>query len=289
MGLLRTKLEKVKEEKEGFEFKIAKFEKSAKDLDELLASQITDKTKKGFGYNVVPSPHPLILITKHRPLDLSYSGLEEFKEPEVKEYGPRDSSLKPTTSCDKEERRTKKARENMNAPIIEDWVSGDEDEVDQSLSFEKENCIMTLLLLRKRLLNLKNLLGGQLGMQRCTGHKDLEEIKEIGMVRSPINLEVILLKTMVENTRRVNDYYSTRMTHSNPRRNMIPQAVLMRSGLKPVNTAKPKDAHNVVKRNWFYDVKASACWVWRPKQKEILDNVSKHNCASMILKKGRED
>ncbi|GJW42064.1 putative ribonuclease H-like domain-containing protein [Tanacetum coccineum] len=33
MGLLKTELEKVKEEKEGFEFKIAKFEKSSKDLD----------------------------------------------------------------------------------------------------------------------------------------------------------------------------------------------------------------------------------------------------------------
>ncbi|GJU72978.1 hypothetical protein Tco_1264383 [Tanacetum coccineum] len=81
MGLLRTELEKVKQEKEGFEFKIAKFEKSAKDLDQLLASQITDKSKKGFGYNVVPSPHPLIL-NRPTPLDLSYSGLEEFKEPE---------------------------------------------------------------------------------------------------------------------------------------------------------------------------------------------------------------
>ncbi|GKF76746.1 hypothetical protein Tco_0229216, partial [Tanacetum coccineum] len=39
MGLLKTELEKVKEEKEGFEFKIEKFEKSSKDLDALLASQ----------------------------------------------------------------------------------------------------------------------------------------------------------------------------------------------------------------------------------------------------------
>ncbi|GJY73093.1 hypothetical protein Tco_0477524 [Tanacetum coccineum] len=45
MGLLRTELEKVKEENEGFKFKIEKFEKSAKDLDQLLASQITDKSK----------------------------------------------------------------------------------------------------------------------------------------------------------------------------------------------------------------------------------------------------
>ncbi|GJR23623.1 ribonuclease H-like domain-containing protein [Tanacetum coccineum] len=84
MGLLKTELEKVKEEKEGFEFKIAKFEKSSKDLDQLLASQITDKSKKGFGYNVVPSPHPLIL-NRPTPLDLSYSGLQEFKQPEASE------------------------------------------------------------------------------------------------------------------------------------------------------------------------------------------------------------
>ncbi|GJW31209.1 putative ribonuclease H-like domain-containing protein [Tanacetum coccineum] len=81
MGLLRDELEKVKQEKEGFEFKIAKFDKSVKDLEQLLASQITDKSKKGFGYNVVPLPHPFIL-NRLTPLDLSYSGLEEFKEPE---------------------------------------------------------------------------------------------------------------------------------------------------------------------------------------------------------------
>ncbi|GKA46981.1 hypothetical protein Tco_0739864 [Tanacetum coccineum] len=53
--LLRTELEKVKQEKEGLDFKIAKFDKSAKDLDQLLESQITEKSKKGFGYNAVLS------------------------------------------------------------------------------------------------------------------------------------------------------------------------------------------------------------------------------------------
>ncbi|GKB45323.1 putative ribonuclease H-like domain-containing protein [Tanacetum coccineum] len=71
LGLLRTELEKVKQEKEGFEFKIAKFEKSTKDLDQLLGS------------------------------------LEEFKEPEFNVYGPRDSSLKLTTGCDKESDNSK--------------------------------------------------------------------------------------------------------------------------------------------------------------------------------------
>ncbi|GKB99505.1 hypothetical protein Tco_0985642 [Tanacetum coccineum] len=59
---------------------------------------------------------------------------------------------------------------------------------------------------------------------------------------------------------------------------MIPQAVLMRSGLKTINTArsraavnaaKPKAVHNAVKRNRFHDVKASACWVWKPKNRVI--------------------
>ncbi|GJY49020.1 hypothetical protein Tco_0438976 [Tanacetum coccineum] len=89
---------------------------------------------------------------------------------------------------------------------------------------------------------------------------------------------------MWKNTRRVNDYNSTRMTHSNPRRNMIPQVVLMRSGIKAVTTAKPKDAHNAVKRNRFNTVKASVCWVWMPKNR-VIDHVSKNNSASVTLKR----
>ncbi|GJT28229.1 ribonuclease H-like domain-containing protein [Tanacetum coccineum] len=87
-----------------------------------------------------------------------------------------------------------------------------------------------------------------------------------------------MVKPVWNNARRENHQNSTRMTHPNSKRNMIPQAVLMRSGLKTINTArsraavnvaKPKEVHNVVKRNRFHDVKASACWVWKPKNKVI--------------------
>ncbi|GJX04123.1 hypothetical protein Tco_0190039 [Tanacetum coccineum] len=77
MGLLRAELEKVKQEKEGFEFKIAKFDKSAKDLEQLLGSQITDNSKKGLGYSAVPPPHPLILNKEDQHLRLSYSDEDE--------------------------------------------------------------------------------------------------------------------------------------------------------------------------------------------------------------------
>ncbi|GJX63632.1 putative ribonuclease H-like domain-containing protein [Tanacetum coccineum] len=163
MGLVKTELEKVKEEKEGVEFKLAKFEKSSKDLDDLLASQVTDKNKRGFGYNAVPSPHPLIL-NRPTPLDLSYSGLEEFQQPEINWYGPRDSISKPTTVCDRESNNSKENTDDsltqqpktvnesssVVSPLKVDkdyWVSDDEEEVKSIPKEEKK--LLYLLLLRK--------------------------------------------------------------------------------------------------------------------------------------------
>ncbi|GKF88199.1 hypothetical protein Tco_0259076 [Tanacetum coccineum] len=45
INILKSEFEKVK---------IEKFDKASKDLDKLLESQITDKSKKGLGYSVVP-------------------------------------------------------------------------------------------------------------------------------------------------------------------------------------------------------------------------------------------
>ncbi|GJX66115.1 hypothetical protein Tco_0300458 [Tanacetum coccineum] len=90
INVLKSEFEKVKQEKEGMEFKIEKFDKASKDLDKLLGSQITEKSKKGLGYSAVPPPHPLI-YNRPKKLDLSYSGLDEFKEPEFKAYGSKNS------------------------------------------------------------------------------------------------------------------------------------------------------------------------------------------------------
>ncbi|GJU23932.1 hypothetical protein Tco_1157274, partial [Tanacetum coccineum] len=86
INVLKSEFEKVKQEKEGIEFKIEKFDNASKSLNKLLESLITDKRKKGLGYNVVPQPHPLI-YNRPKKLDLSYSGLDEFKDPEFKSYG----------------------------------------------------------------------------------------------------------------------------------------------------------------------------------------------------------
>ncbi|GKB81399.1 hypothetical protein Tco_0948294, partial [Tanacetum coccineum] len=51
-----------------------------------------------------------------------------------------------------------------------------------------------------------------------------------------------------------------------------------------VNTAKLKAVLSAVKGNNGNTVKASTCWVWKPKHK-ILDHVSRNNGASMSFKR----
>ncbi|GKC12520.1 hypothetical protein Tco_1009302, partial [Tanacetum coccineum] len=51
INVLKKEFEKVKQKKAGNEFKIEKFDNASKSLNKLFESQITDKSKKGLGYN----------------------------------------------------------------------------------------------------------------------------------------------------------------------------------------------------------------------------------------------
>ncbi|GJT46262.1 hypothetical protein Tco_0954977 [Tanacetum coccineum] len=271
INTLKTEFEKVKQEKDAIDLKIEKFGKASKDLDQLLESQITDKSKKGLGYSAVPPPHPLI-YNRPNKLDLSYSGLEEFQQPEFE-------------------------------------VSDNENEVESPVVVEKKTVVPTIPKVdvvrpkqqekpvrktvryaemyrskgpRGNQRNWNNLKSQQLGSDFVMNNKACFVCGSFDHLKKDCGKRII--KPVWKNTKRVNDLYSTRMTHSNPRRNMIPQAVLMRSGIKVVNTAKPKDAHNAIKRNMFNAVKESACWVWMPKNR-VVDHVSKYISASVTLKR----
>ncbi|GJS48395.1 putative reverse transcriptase domain-containing protein [Tanacetum coccineum] len=93
INVLKSKLENVKQEKDGIDIKIEKFDKASKDLDQL-----------GRGPN---------------KLDLSYSGLDEFKEPEFKGYGPENSKQESNVVCEKESENSK---ENSNESLVEEQV-----------------------------------------------------------------------------------------------------------------------------------------------------------------------
>ncbi|GJW74036.1 hypothetical protein Tco_0133406 [Tanacetum coccineum] len=135
INVLKSEFEKVKQEKDGIDFKIEKFDKASKDLDQLLGSQITDKSKKGLGYSAVTPPHPLI-YNRPNKLDLSYYGLDEFKEPEFKGYGPENSKMESNVVCDKESENSK---ENSDESLVEEQVSQDKSTfVESSPNVDKE-------------------------------------------------------------------------------------------------------------------------------------------------------
>ncbi|GJR00959.1 ribonuclease H-like domain-containing protein [Tanacetum coccineum] len=144
INVLKSEFEKVKQEKDGIDFKIEKFDKASKELDQLLGSQITDKSKKGLGYSVVPPPHPLIYNIPKK-LDMSYSGLGEFKEPEFKGYGPENSKQESNVVCDKESDNSK---ENYDESLVEEQVLQDKRSfVESSPNVDKE----TVFLVNKKI------------------------------------------------------------------------------------------------------------------------------------------
>ncbi|GKC50594.1 hypothetical protein Tco_1073339 [Tanacetum coccineum] len=135
INVLKSEFEKVKQEKEGIEFKIEKFDKSLKDLDKLLGSQITDKSKKGLGYSAVPPPHSLI-YNRPKKLDLSYSGLDEFKELKFKGYGSENSKQESNVVYDQ---KLDDSKENSNDSLVKEQVSKDTSSfVESSLNVDKE-------------------------------------------------------------------------------------------------------------------------------------------------------
>ncbi|GKD54809.1 hypothetical protein Tco_1288196, partial [Tanacetum coccineum] len=96
-------------------------------------------------------------------------------------------------------------------------------------------------------------------------------------------------KPVWTNVQRVNKHNFSKLTYPSPKRNMVPRTVLTRPFNKitaannnnftkkvntvkgtRVNTTSPKAVLSAVKGNKGNAVKASACWVWRPKHK-ILD------------------
>ncbi|GJZ41478.1 putative ribonuclease H-like domain-containing protein [Tanacetum coccineum] len=119
ISMLKSELEKLKQEKETNQLKIEKFNNASKSQDKLIGSQIIDNSRKGVGflsYNAVPPP-PTGLFSPPN-LDLSNSGLEEFQQPEFEGYGPKASKsvIKGTSNY---------VRESPDAPLVKELVSDD--------------------------------------------------------------------------------------------------------------------------------------------------------------------
>ncbi|GJU28501.1 ribonuclease H-like domain-containing protein [Tanacetum coccineum] len=160
----------------------------------------------------------------------------EFKEPEVNEYGPRDSSLKPTIGCDKESKNS--LTEN----------------IDDYLRYIKRLILTSLLSLHSRLKKkiVYYTLTATIERDVLTGIKPVRR-----SVRHVLSMEVLI----------------TFNSCPNVHKHMAPRAVLMKTGLKTVNTARlllillgclHGRPFSFARVRGFNAVKPSACWVWKP-------------------------
>ncbi|GKC17885.1 putative ribonuclease H-like domain-containing protein [Tanacetum coccineum] len=113
---LRKKLEIAQKEKDGIQFNVDKFENASKSLNKLIKSQIVDNCKKGLGYNAVPPPYTRNFMPPTP--DLSFTGLDVFSNKSVVENSAAKSSKEEIKVCKKCD----------DAPIIEEWVSDNEEE-----------------------------------------------------------------------------------------------------------------------------------------------------------------
>ncbi|GJX62534.1 hypothetical protein Tco_0295434 [Tanacetum coccineum] len=174
---------------------------------------------KGLGYNVVPLPHPLI-YNRPEKLDLSYSGLDEFKEPKFKSYGSEDSKQESNIICDK---KSDASKENSNDSLVKEQVSEDTSSfVKSSLNVEKE-----IIFLDKKIEFVK-----------AKNHeKPVKKSFSFDHVQAHCKYHQRERVVYENNYNRVYYNYTTSRTHPNSQRSMVPRAVLMKTGLKPFNTA----------------------------------------------------
>ncbi|GJR14472.1 hypothetical protein Tco_0797124 [Tanacetum coccineum] len=364
---LRKKLEKIQKEKDSIQFNVDKFENASKSLNKLIECQIVDNCKKGLGYekyNAVPPPYTGNFMPPTP--DLSFTGLDEFVNKPVVENRKSDEEV------------SKVVRKSDDSPIIEDWVSDSEEENVSQTKTEKKTVKPSIAKIefvkpkqqektarktvkqvekhrqnthspRGNQRNWNNMMSQKLGSNFEMFNKACYVCGSFDHLQVDCNYHQKqfqnqrMVKPVWNNTQRVNHQNFAKKTHPCAKKNMVPRAVLMKSGLvsintarqvnaahskttvnaarpmsylsktthstvkrpihknttfknsnidqrvntvsgKKFNTARPKAVVNAVKGNSFNAVKASACWVWKPKTK-VLNHVSKHNSALITLKK----
>ncbi|GJY54261.1 ribonuclease H-like domain-containing protein [Tanacetum coccineum] len=123
-------------------------------------------------------------------IDLSYSGVEEFQQPEFESYGP-----KPSKSVS--EYISNEVRKSPDAPLVEELVLDDK--------LEKKTVFPTV---------------AKIEFADCNNHQRERVVSG-------------------NNYTRVNYNYSAKKTHPSAHRNMVPRAVLMKTSLRSLNTARP--------------------------------------------------
>ncbi|GJR99466.1 putative ribonuclease H-like domain-containing protein [Tanacetum coccineum] len=148
--------------------------------------------------------------------DLSNSGLEEFQQPEFEGYGPKTSK-----SVSKD--ISNEVRESPAAPLVKELML--------DVKLEKKAAFPTVA--KIEFVKAKQ--------QEKPVRKPVKyaEMYSFDHVQADCNYHQRERVVSGNNYTRVNYNYSAKKTHPSAYRNMVPRAVLMKTGLRSLNTARP--------------------------------------------------
>ncbi|GJV28888.1 hypothetical protein Tco_1385336 [Tanacetum coccineum] len=165
LDIYKQNLEKAEAERDQLKETLEKFQNSSKSLNELLECQVIDKFKKGLGYNTATAASPavegFVNLTDKSEADKAYHAvpppltgnfiprkpdltfIDEIVESENLDVTTVVTPINVKTVADRDISNTVESNDvrmdNTSAPIIEDWNSDDESEIDYTIepSIEK--------------------------------------------------------------------------------------------------------------------------------------------------------
>ncbi|GJW48615.1 hypothetical protein Tco_0080261 [Tanacetum coccineum] len=227
INVLKTEFEKVKQEKDGIEFKIEKFKKASKDLDQLLESQISDKKRK----TVVPIVFPTVA-----KIEFVKSKQQEKPVRKPVKYAEMYRSQKPRGN--QRNWNNQKSQQLGNDFVMHNkacYVCGSFDHLQYTCK-------------QKRQLNGQREEKPVWNNARRVNHQNSPRITQPNPKRHMVPRKILTRSGPIS---------------LNTARQSYLNAVCCCCS-RQVNTARPKAVVNAVRTNRVNAVKASACWVWRP-------------------------
>ncbi|GJR63546.1 putative ribonuclease H-like domain-containing protein [Tanacetum coccineum] len=249
---LRKKFEKDEKERDDLKLTLEMFENSSKNLRKLLDSQICDKFKSGVGYDsqvfnsqvfdsqvndrykigeryhVVPPPYIGNFMPLKPNLVLVYKDEYVFSESTTSVPSATTSKVKTSVSKHK----------SVSKPLIEDWISDSENENETEFKSGQRKPSNAKLKFVKSNQHVKS---PREFVKKVKNYKQVEYPRKTVKV-----LEKMVEKPVWNNARRVNRQNSQRITHPHPKRNFVPSEVLIKSGLKTLNTARQNSSRAAV-------------------------------------------
>nr|GEY03247.1 hypothetical protein [Tanacetum cinerariifolium] len=280
---LTNKLELLKKEKEGLESKLTGFQSASKDLDSLLESQRSDKNKEGLGYSDVPSPLPPAQVYSPPKNDLSWTGLPEFADDTITDYSRPSPAIK-SNSDDLQNKNPSATETEASSTILSKPAIKFVKATDRPTEI-KTNKVETVkkpaakyAKIYRKTSKSSNVRGNQRNWNNLKKSSSRNNYTHKSMPPRPATHR-LYRPPMRTNRPNMNDAQPKRTSVYKPAHSYVSRPVQRKSAVrtqsrvlrvsticcccsKQVNTARPKAVIN--RRNWVNDVKASACWVWKP-------------------------